>query len=67
SCGASLSPATLEIGESQCNGQSPHSWGRCPAGQRGARQNATLQLSVNTDLGFYRSQRILFLLCAGSY
>src|SRR4051812_26893903 len=32
---------TLAIGESRRDGQSPPKWGRCPAGQRGARQSAT--------------------------
>ena len=34
-----FSQATLQIGESSRDGQSPPSWGRCPAGQRGAPQS----------------------------
>ena len=34
---------TAKIGESHAAGQSPHLWGRCPAGQRGARRSATRQ------------------------
>ncbi|CAH2407294.1 hypothetical protein MES4922_610003 [Mesorhizobium ventifaucium] len=36
SFGASLILATPTIGESRRAVQSPHPWGRCPAGQRGA-------------------------------
>jgi hypothetical protein len=38
---AKPSPATSAIGEIQDDSRSPHPWGRCPAGQRGARRIAT--------------------------
>ncbi|TIS95633.1 MAG: hypothetical protein E5W87_31585, partial [Mesorhizobium sp.] len=32
----------MQTGESRDHGRSPPKWGRCPAGQRGARRNASL-------------------------
>src|SRR5690606_23627422 len=39
-------PASSWIGESIRDSQSPPSWGRCPAGQRGARRSAGVRGTV---------------------
>ena len=55
---AALLPATSKIGESQAAGRSPPMWGRCPAGQRGARRNASSQ-TIRPPFAYFASWKMM--------